>query len=39
VPILEPHLEHRVRQGEDYLALDLDGILFRQALRTLDLLR
>src|SRR6187401_1550458 len=36
VPVLQSHLEHRVRQGEDHLALDLDGILFRQA-RTLVL--
>src|SRR6187551_1982607 len=34
VPVLQSHLEHRIRQGEDHLALDLNGILFLQA-RTL----
>src|SRR6185312_10858487 len=38
VAILQSHLEHRVGQGEHYLALDLDRILLRQALRTLELL-
>src|SRR5687767_9042145 len=35
VPVLQAHLEYRVRQGEDHLTLDLDGILLRQATRTL----
>src|SRR6187549_1343429 len=34
VPVLQSHLEHRVRQRENHFALDLDGILFWQA-RTL----
>src|SRR5947207_3884265 len=38
VPVLQAHLEHRVREWGHDLTLDLDGILFRQALRTLNLL-
>src|SRR5947207_12621788 len=38
VPVLQAHLEHRVRERGHDLTLDLDGILFYQALRTLNLL-
>src|SRR5207237_1238979 len=37
-PVLQAHLEHRVRERGHNLTLDLDGILFYQALRTLNLL-
>jgi len=35
VPIFQSHFEHRIGQGQNDLSLDLDGILFWQALRTL----
>ena len=35
VPVLQAHLEHRVREGKDHFSFDLDGILLWQALRTL----
>ena len=35
VPILQAHLEHRVREGKDDFSFDLNGILLWQATRTL----